>query len=174
MEGFRIPGITISSDLLLCFTYQSSSQDSIFWKRRITNMNDSSILIIDDDSDIVSLTKAVLTRAGFNVFGTTDPEEAIRLVETDPSIKLVLSDISMPKLSGPEVVRRALKTRDGDVRVLFMSGGCQDAHFRQTDRFLYKPLMFESLAEEIRSTLTKPPVPVAWDGLERRRRQAHG
>jgi two-component system cell cycle sensor histidine kinase/response regulator CckA len=133
---------------------------------------DSSILIIDDDSDIVELTTSFLTNAGFSVFGTTDPEEAIRLVETNPSIKLVLSDVSMPGINGPEVVRRALKSR-ADVRVVFMSGGFQGVRFRQSDRFLHKPLVFESLVKELRSGLAEPPPPGSWDGPERRR-QAHG
>jgi CheY-like chemotaxis protein len=151
MEGFRITGMPTPA----------TSQNT---------MPNSAILIIDDDPDIVELTTSFLTHAGFSVFGTTDPEEAIRLVETNPSIRLVLSDVSMPKLNGPEVVRRALKSRDGDVRVLFMSGGFQGVRFRQTDRFLYKPLIFESLIEAIRSGLAAdPPVAASWEGPERRR-----
>src|SRR5204862_364287 len=123
-------------------------------------MADATILIIDDDPDIVDLTTSFLTQAGFKVIGTTDPEEAIRLVETNHSIKLVLSDVSMPGLDGPEVVRRALKSRDGDVRVVFMSGGFEGVRFRETDRFLRKPLTFESLAQEIRSRLYEAPPPI--------------
>jgi len=132
-------------------------------------MADSTILVIDDDPNIVELTTSFLKHAGFNVIGTTDPEEAIRLVETDHSIKLVLSDVSMPKLNGPEVVRRALKSRNGDVRVVFMSGGFEGKPFRQTDRFLRKPLTFESLVQEIRSRLAEPAPPISWEGPERRR-----
>src|SRR6187551_1944344 len=98
--------------------------------------NNPAILVLDDDPDIVELATVFLSRAGFTTVGTTDPDEAIRLVDTDHSIKIVLSDISMPKLSGPEVIRRALKGRGGDVRVLFMSGGFSGVQFRQTDRFL--------------------------------------
>lgn len=132
-------------------------------------MADSTILVIDDDPDIVELTTSFLQQAGFNVIGTTDPEEAIRLVETNHAIKLVLSDVSMPKLDGPEVVRRALRTRNGDVRVVFMSGGFEGVPFRQTDRFLRKPLTFELLAREMRSHLDEPAPPVPWEGPERRR-----
>jgi len=130
---------------------------------------DSAILVIDDNQEIVDLTTTFLSQAGFTTFGTTDPEEAIRLVETNHSIKLVLSDILMPKITGPEFVRRALKSRDGDVRVLFMSGGFKGVRFRQTDRLLDKPLSFKSLAAEIRSILTELPKAPSWEGPERRR-----
>jgi two-component system, cell cycle sensor histidine kinase and response regulator CckA len=130
--------------------------------------NDPAVLVIDDDKAIVELATIFLSRAGFRTLGTTDPEEAIRLVETDHSIKVVLSDVSMPKLTGPEVIRKAFKSRE-DVRVLFMSGGFSGVQFRQTDRFLRKPLRFEIVAEEIRSALKEIPPPVAWEGRERRR-----
>jgi len=133
------------------------------------SMADVAILVIDDDPDIVELTTSFLQHAGFNVFGTTDPEEAIRLVETNHSIKLVLTDVSMPRLNGPEVVRRALKSRNGDVRVVFMSGGFEGVQFRETDRFLHKPLTFEKLAKEICSGLNEATPPVPWEGPERRR-----
>jgi DNA-binding response OmpR family regulator len=135
-------------------------------------MLDPTILVIDDDPDIVGITTAVLRQAGFTTFGTSDPDEAIRLVETDPSIKLVLSDLSMPKLTGPEVVRRALRSRESDVRVLFMSGRFEGISFRQTDRLLEKPLSFESLATEIRSALTEARASTSWKGLERRRQRS--
>jgi two-component system, cell cycle sensor histidine kinase and response regulator CckA len=130
--------------------------------------NDPAVLVVDDDKDIVELATVFLTRAGFRILGTSDPEEAVRLVETDHSIKLVLSDISMPKLTGPEVIRRAFKSRE-DVRVLFMSGGFSGVQFRQTDRFLSKPLRFEQVAEEIRTVLNEMPSSVSWQGPERRR-----
>jgi two-component system cell cycle sensor histidine kinase/response regulator CckA len=130
------------------------------------------ILIVDDDLDIVKLATLFLTHAGFHVFGTTDPEEAIRLVETNDSIKLVLSDISMPKMDGPEVVRHALRARHDDVKVIFMSGGFEGVRFRQTDRLLSKPLTFESLVREIRATLADLPSAVPWEGTERRRQSA--
>jgi DNA-binding NtrC family response regulator len=133
--------------------------------------NDPAVLVVDDDKDIVELATAFLTRAGFRTFGTTDPEEAIRLVQTDHSIKIVLSDVSMPKLTGPEVIRRAFKFRE-DVRVLFMSGGFSGVQFRQTDRFLRKPLRFEHVVEEIRTALNELPDPVSWQGPERRRPRA--
>jgi DNA-binding NtrC family response regulator len=126
------------------------------------------ILVVDDDEYIVELATIFLGKAGFTIIGTTDPEEAIRLVETNHSIKIVLSDICMPKLTGPEVIRRAFKVRD-DVRVLFMSGGFTGVQFRQTDRFFRKPLLFDKVVEEIRAVLKEMPPPEAWEGPERRR-----
>src|SRR5688572_5657217 len=101
--------------------------------------NEPAVLVIDDDSAIVDLATAILRDEGFPTFGTTDPEEAIHLVKTNHSIKLLLSDVVMPKLTGPDVVRRALKSRVDSVRVVFMSGGFEGISFRRTDRLLDKP-----------------------------------
>ena len=133
------------------------------------HVTESAIFVVDDDEAIVDLTTAVLNGAGFTAFGTTDPEEAIRIIETDPSIKLVLSDLMMPRVTGPELVRRALRVRNGTVRVLFMSGGFDGVPFRNTDRLLEKPLSIEKLTTEVRRTLAELPVVTSWEGPERRR-----
>jgi CheY-like chemotaxis protein len=130
---------------------------------------ESAILVLDDEQTIVDLTTAVLSGAGFTTFGTTDPDEAVRLVETNHAIRLLLSDVTMPKISGPEVVRRALKDRDGDVRVLFMSGGFDGVRFRRTDPLLAKPISVRRLPVEVHRILTELPVLAAWEGPERRR-----
>ena len=127
-----------------------------------------SVLVIDDDPDILDLVKMFLEQAGFHTLATTDPEDAVRLMETDLSIKVVLADVSMPKLSGPEVIRRAFKVRD-DVRVLFMSGGFAGVQFRQTDKFFRKPLPFDQVVKAIHSALKEMPAPSNWEGTERRR-----
>jgi len=145
-------------------------EDALAENAEKIDTTESAILVIDDEPMIVELMTAALQQGGFTAFGTTDPDEAVRLVETNPSIKLVLSDVMMPTTTGPEVVRRALKLRNDNVRVLFMSGGFGGTRFRQTDRLLDKPMTFKNLLDEVRRTLSEMPVFASWDGPERRRK----
>jgi DNA-binding response OmpR family regulator len=80
----------------------------------------------------------------------------------------LLSDVMMPKVMGPEVVRRAQRMRHGDLRILFMTGGFDGVLLRHTDRILEKPWSCEELVAAIRGALSDMPERVAWDGPERR------
>jgi two-component system cell cycle sensor histidine kinase/response regulator CckA len=143
-------------------------------QRSLTAMQqtDSTILVVDDEQALVDLTTAILNNAGFTALGTTDPDEALRMVEHDDSIGVLLSDVMMPKATGPELVRRAQRIRSGDLRILFMSGGFDDVRFRQTDRILEKPWTREELLGEIRRVISKSPPKATWHGPERRKRAA--
>lgn len=133
---------------------------------------DFTILVIDDDPAIVDVTTAILNEAGFPALGTTDPDEAIRLVETVASIRVLLSDVMMPNTTGPEIFRRAQRVRNGSLRVLFMTGGFEGVHVRQTDRILEKPWSRAELLREVRRILSEDPEHVPWNGPERRRSAA--
>jgi CheY-like chemotaxis protein len=130
------------------------------------------ILVVDNDPAIVEVTMAILSQAGFPAMGTTDPGEALQLIETRPSIKVLLSDVMMGKTTGPELVRRAQRIRDGELRVLFMTGGFDGVRIRQTDLILAKPWTSVELINAIRGLLAEAPRSVAWSGPERRRSAA--
>jgi CheY-like chemotaxis protein len=132
------------------------------------------VLIVDDEVEIVRIIGALLKIEGVEAFGTSDPDEAIRVAAQDDSIKLILSDVQMPNVSGPEMIRTALRQRPDEVRVMFMSGAPQRAvAFRRTDPLLNKPLSFETISGEIRKTLTEPIRTLEWNGPERRRHRVH-
>ena len=127
------------------------------------------ILIVDDEADIVRVITSLLKLKGMESFGTSDPDEAIRVAKQDDSIKLILSDVTMPKVSGPEMIRVALRQREDEVRVMFMSGAPRTLSYRRTDPLLLKPLSFETAIDEIRSVLNQPVPSLPWAGTERRR-----
>lgn len=123
------------------------------------------MLVVDDDEGVVALTMTILNAAGFPTLGTTNPDEALRLIETNRSIKVLISDVMMPGITGPEIVRRAQRIRHGELRVLFMTGGFDGGvRFRQADRILKKPWTCEELLREVREILADMP----WAGPERR------
>jgi DNA-binding response OmpR family regulator len=81
------------------------------------------LLVVDDDKDVLRLVVAVLEHANFRVFSAQSGADAIKLAgETELKIHLLLSDVNMPQMSGPDL-GTALKETRPDIRVMLMSGG---------------------------------------------------
>ena len=82
----------------------------------------ATILIVEDEEDVRALTREVLEMTGFTVLESLDAADAIRIAETHPgSIDLLITDVVMPHMSGPDLARRLRETRPA-LRVLCMSG----------------------------------------------------
>ena len=78
------------------------------------------ILLVDDDLALLKLLKALLDGAGFHVLAAKSASEALRMCRRT-KIDLLLTDVSMPDLMGPELAMHVVDF-DPDVRVLYMSG----------------------------------------------------
>lgn len=80
------------------------------------------VLLVDDEDMIRSLGSAVLNTHGYNVLVAEDGQDAIDIFRKEGSrIDLVILDMTMPRLSGPDAFRQ-MKQIDPNVRVLFSSG----------------------------------------------------
>jgi CheY-like chemotaxis protein len=77
------------------------------------------IMVVDNEPDIVDLTRTVLELGGYNVIPAYSGEECLRKIETE-SVDLILLDIMMPGMSGWDVFNRIKKKRS-DIKVAFMS-----------------------------------------------------
>ena len=119
------------------------------------------ILLLEDDAALRSLEQEILEEAGYRVIVATRPEEALAAVSTLPDrIDLLLTDVVMPGMSGPEVAAKLLERRP-DVKVLYVSGYAADAlagrGVRQRGaRLLDKPFTTAGLLGEVRATLDAP------------------
>jgi two-component system, cell cycle sensor histidine kinase and response regulator CckA len=81
------------------------------------------ILVVDDDEAVLKVVVAILKRANFQVLSANGAANAIKLAEkTEGKIDLLLSDVDMPLMSGPDLGETLKKTRP-DVHVMLMSGG---------------------------------------------------
>jgi CheY-like chemotaxis protein len=116
------------------------------------------ILLVEDSDSLREVTKEFLVIAGFRVEDATNGEAALRLAGShkDP-IHLLLTDVVMPGISGPEVARR-MKELHPETRILFMSGYTQDAivHHGVLDegiRLLTKPFTRASLTRKVQEVL---------------------
>ena len=121
------------------------------------------VLVVDDDPLVLQFVRATLERAGYRVEAVTSAAEALAsyaAAARDP-FRLVLSDVVMPEISGVDLARR-LWGRDGDARVLFMSGQ-QVEHLgvdelpRQPAGLLHKPFRTEGLLRAVRSAIDRGP-----------------
>ena len=80
------------------------------------------MLVVDDDPLVLRMLTRAL--AAFEVVSTTEPARALTLLEQPHSFVVVVCDVSMPGLSGPELCARIEVTRPGTAnRFLFVTGG---------------------------------------------------
>ncbi len=117
------------------------------------------ILIVDDEIQVLALVAELLQMQGYAVMSTWDPDEALRLARAHTgSIHLLLSDLVMPVMTGPELATeiRAIHPR---VKVLFMSAysieTAEDYNVRLApgEPFLGKPFSIAGLQRTVRYAL---------------------
>jgi CheY-like chemotaxis protein len=117
-----------------------------------------SILLVDDELDIVSSVKRWLEYDGFRVYGFANPLQALEYFQNNSdNIDLVLSDIRMRKMNGYELVRR-IKAIRPETKVVFMTALETDLlelskilPSIKIDGFVSKPGRLENLSNTIES-----------------------
>ena len=81
------------------------------------------ILVVDDDESVLKVVVAILENENFHVLSASNVADAIKLAkETDQRIDMLLSDVDMPQMSGPDLGEALKKTRP-DMHVMLMSAG---------------------------------------------------
>jgi CheY-like chemotaxis protein/two-component sensor histidine kinase len=119
------------------------------------------VLYLDDEEPLVYLVKRVLERLGYRVSGFTEPQEALQAFTAAPgSFDAVITDLSMPGLSGTDFAKQVLQLR-ADVPVIMTSG-----YVRTQDReaalhvgvreLVLKPNTVEELGGVLHKLLTLP------------------
>ena len=117
-----------------------------------------SILVVEDDERVRRLTCTALGVYGYEVQEAASPSQAIAIFETrEESFDLLVSDVVLPEMNGPQLFERLTKLRPG-LKVLFMSGYAGDAIAKQGiieagTNFIHKPFSIQKLAEKIREAL---------------------
>ncbi len=128
--------------------------------------NAETVLVVEDDETVRELVCAVLSEQGYEVLCASHGREALRMAaEHHGAIDLVVSDIIMPQMHGPELVRELLRTRP-KIKVLFVSGysdsDISDQGIIAPDvRFLEKPFTPGTLVRKVREVLDEETIPTA-------------
>jgi signal transduction histidine kinase/serine/threonine protein kinase/ActR/RegA family two-component response regulator len=118
------------------------------------------ILLVDDERLILTALERGLIGEGFRVIGALTGQEALELVRRgSPRIDLVITDVLMPGMSGPELLERLeeLGVRAPHVFISgFTDGAIVPEDLRGGDELLLKPFTIDVLTERIRKVLGEP------------------
>jgi PAS domain S-box-containing protein len=118
------------------------------------------VLVVEDEPRVRRLTVRCLRARGYTVLEAAKGADAIRVVlRTGNTIDLIVSDVMMPGMSGPTLIRE-LSVLAPRARVLLMSGHADSAVFDEAPElghaFLAKPYTLERLARKVREVLDAP------------------
>ena len=119
------------------------------------------VLLVEDDDDVRRVAASILRKQGYRVVQAAGADEALRAFdEHGASIQLLLTDVVMPGMGGPQLAERLTARREG-LPVLFMTGHSDDPvlHYGVRDGgvvLLHKPFTPESLASKVREVLDAP------------------
>lgn len=118
------------------------------------------ILVVEDETELRELLHGTLTSIGYNVLAASDGDVALKEYRKRmDSIKLVVSDFGLPKLSGRDMLKE-LKKVDPNVRIIFTSGFIEakvksDLLSDGALDFIEKPYMVRDVAAKIREYLDR-------------------
>jgi CheY-like chemotaxis protein len=118
----------------------------------------ATILLVEDDERLHRSIRQILEKAGYTVLPAFHGMDALRLLEShEGKVHLVLTDIGLPHIRGPELITR-LKVQRPDVEVLYMSGfgadGLRPEEAAQlADRFIQKPFRKDTLLRRVETAL---------------------
>jgi CheY-like chemotaxis protein len=111
------------------------------------------ILLVEDDDMVRGLARHVLQQNGYLVLEARHGAEALRLCERHPGpVHLVVSDVALPHMGGPELVERLMASRP-QMRVIYMSGYTQPDLVQGGAQFLRKPFTPGELVRMVHETL---------------------
>jgi two-component system cell cycle sensor histidine kinase/response regulator CckA len=116
------------------------------------------ILLVEDEDGLRQLNARGLTSRGYTVLEAANGVEAIEVLERHQGdIDLVVSDVVMPEMDGPTLLRE-LRSRNPALKIIFVSGYAEDAFQKHLPAdgqfaFLAKPFTLKQLVNEVKETL---------------------
>jgi two-component system, cell cycle sensor histidine kinase and response regulator CckA len=117
----------------------------------------STILLVEDEDAVRMFASRALKNKGYTVYEADSGVSALQLMEeTDAHLDLLISDVMMPQMDGPTLVKKIRET-DKNLKVIFISGYAEDAlddNIMDKDfNFLAKPFSLKQLAEQVKEVL---------------------
>jgi signal transduction histidine kinase len=122
------------------------------------------ILLVEDEQSVRAVASEILQASGYTVIEARDGEEALRDFERQPEeIDLLLTDVVMPRMKGPELAER-LVTAQPRLKVIFMSGYNEESILGRRiggdgSILIQKPFSPLTLARKVREVLDREAVP---------------
>jgi CheY-like chemotaxis protein len=124
---------------------------------RLTDVERPVVLLVDDEAALRALGRRILERHGFIVLEAETGADAMRVARDAGSVDLLVTDLTMPGMSGIELAQRLIREHGG-LRVLYLSGcGMHEleriAEGRAASAYLEKPFAPSSLVGKLQELL---------------------
>lgn len=155
------PGIGSTVKLYFPRWIATPAEREVETKRSVTCPEASgTVLVVEDEPQILTIVKRGLEREGFRVLTATTPAEAGRLVKgMKDDLQLLLTDVVMPGMNGSDLQQRLQDIKPG-FRTLFMSGYAADliaerGVLEKGVHFIQKPFSMNALIEKVRGILSE-------------------
>jgi signal transduction histidine kinase len=116
------------------------------------------VLVVEDDEGVRAYSAEILREVGYRVLETADGAAALRIIEAEPDLRLLFTDVGLPGgLNGRQLAEEARRRRP-DLRVLYTTGYARNAivHHGRLDpgvELIVKPFNHASLAAKVRHVL---------------------
>ena len=110
------------------------------------------ILLVEDEEGLRALNARGLASRGYTVLEAGNGVEAIEVLDKHGHVDLVVSDVVMPEMDGPTLLKE-LRRRDPEVKIIFVSGYAEEAFAKNLPsqeqyHFLAKPFTLKQLVAE--------------------------
>ncbi|MEM7816622.1 MAG: response regulator, partial [Candidatus Aenigmatarchaeota archaeon] len=118
------------------------------------------ILVVDDEKRIVDIIEKFLSLQGFSVIRAVGGEEALKILDTDTKIDLMILDMKMPKVNGMEVIKKT-NALGKNFPILLLTGSIDAEKYLvdlkkfgfDTTNILHKPIDLPELLKRIKEKL---------------------
>jgi CheY-like chemotaxis protein len=150
-----------SEQLLAPSQFEASGSQASAIHQAEERLGGRTILLVEDEKALRSLSKRILNEAGYRVLEAADGAKALRVAADEVGeIDLVLTDVEMPTLGGRGMVAELHELSPG-IKVLFMSGYTDNEILRRgitssQTHFLQKPFTAGGLREAVQAALSQP------------------
>ncbi|WDM85673.1 response regulator [Ehrlichia sp. JZT12] len=147
-----IPTVYLSNNSNTEIPYNKYSEEIV--STVVPQINTSTtILLIEDEDPVRIFASKALTKKGFKVIDINCGDQALDIIHKH-EIDIVISDVVMPKINGPEIVEEILKIKP-DIKIIFISGYAEEVFNKHSNinaskiNFLSKPFTLKQLTEKV-------------------------
>ena len=125
---------------------------------RVDRGTGETILIVDDEPTVRMLVTEVLAENGYTVLEAADAPSALRLIEANRGIALLITDVGLPGGMNGRQLAEAVRARHNNLKTLFITGYAENAavsngHLEHGMEILTKPFAMTALANKVRRML---------------------
>lgn len=120
----------------------------------------TTILVVDDEPQVLELTKKILAKNGYTVLGAARPSEAIEVASQSSTIDLLLTDVGLPQMDVFDMKRR-ISEKQPEIKTIYMTGSSEETidaekepeMRRHKGNFLLKPFAMQALTLKVEEVL---------------------